>query len=146
MIITAIQRYLYVLVLMLPFEIRDLQYDSLKLSTVPQKIGVKGTKLMGMILLVVFFLLEFFKDETHQIKIIVLLILSILTAVFLLWSSKKQSIYYASFWVEALPVFWLVLMLFLTNVTVLLKLFLNLFSCLLYTLDLSILVQSLQYV
>ncbi|GAL61001.1 hypothetical protein JCM19300_3939 [Algibacter lectus] len=42
----------------------------------------------------------------------VLLILSILTAVFLLWSSKKQSIYYASFWVEALPVFWLVLMLF----------------------------------
>ncbi|WP_233268076.1 hypothetical protein [Algibacter sp. L3A6] len=111
-IITAIQRYLYVLVLMLPFEIRDLQYDSLKLSTVPQKIGIKGTKLMGMVLLVVFFLLEFFKDETHQIKIMVLLILSILTAVFLLWSSKKQSIYYASFWVEALPVFWLVLMLF----------------------------------
>lgn len=111
--ITALQRYLYVLVLMLPFEIRDLKYDSLKLSTVPQKIGVKGTKLMGIVLIVVFFLLEFFKDETHQIKILVLLVLSLITALFVLLSSKKQGTYYASFWVEALPVFWLALMLWL---------------------------------
>ncbi|WP_158847178.1 hypothetical protein [Algibacter sp. L1A34] len=110
-IITALQRYVYVLVLMLPFEIRDLQYDSLKLSTVPQKIGVKGTKLMGVILLFVFFVLEFFKDETHQIKILVLLMLSILTGVLVLLSSKKQNVYYASFWVEALPILWLILML-----------------------------------
>ena len=110
-IITALQRYVYVLVLMLPFEIRDLQYDSLKLSTVPQKIGVKGTKLMGVILLFAFFVLEFFKDETHQIKILVLLMLSILTGVLVLLSSKKQNVYYASFWVEALPILWLILML-----------------------------------
>jgi len=111
LIITALQRYVYVLVLMLPFEIRDLKYDSLKLSTVPQKIGVRGTKLMGVVLLIVFFLSEFFKNETHQIKILVLLLLSLITAMFVLMASKKQSVYYASFWVEALPIFWLVLML-----------------------------------
>jgi hypothetical protein len=113
LIITALQRYLYVLVLMLPFEIRDLKYDSLKLSTVPQKIGVKGTKFMGIALLLVFFLLEFFKDETHQIKILVLLVLSLVTALFVLKASKSQSVYYASFWVEALPICWLALMLWL---------------------------------
>lgn len=112
-ILTAGQRYMYILVLMLPFEIRDLKYDSLKLSTVPQKIGVKGTKFMGVLLLVLCFLLEFFKDETHQIKIMVLLIISIVTGVSVLLSSKKQSVYFASFWVEALPILWLALMLLL---------------------------------
>ena len=110
-IITAVQRYMYVLVLMLPFEVRDLQYDSLKLSTVPQRIGVKGTKIIGVMFLCVFFFLEFFKNETHQIKILIVFILTILTALFVLLSSKKQGVYYASFWVEALPILWLVLML-----------------------------------
>ena len=32
-VITGLQRFVFVIVLMLPFEIRDLQYDSLKLST-----------------------------------------------------------------------------------------------------------------
>ena len=58
-IISGIQRYVFIIVLMLPFEIRDLRYDSLKLSTVPQKIGVRQTKLIGVLLLVVFFFLEF---------------------------------------------------------------------------------------
>ena len=38
--ITFVQRFLFVFVLMLPFEIRDMKYDSLKLSTIPQQIGI----------------------------------------------------------------------------------------------------------
>ena len=49
---------------MLPFEIRDMQYDSLKLSTIPQRIGVMKTKIIGVFMLL-FFLLEFFKDEFY---------------------------------------------------------------------------------
>jgi len=45
-IITGFQRYIFVVVLMLPFEIRDLNYDNLKLGTIPQRIGVKKTKLL----------------------------------------------------------------------------------------------------
>jgi len=110
-VLTAVQRYMFVLVLMLPFEIRDLLFDSLKLSTVPQKIGVKRTKIMGMVLLVFFFLIEFFKDDTHQINVLVSLILIVVTGCFVCFSSKNQGKYYASFWVEAIPVFWLILML-----------------------------------
>ena len=43
-IITSVQRFLFVIVLMLPFEIRDLNYDSLKLATIPQKIGIKKNR------------------------------------------------------------------------------------------------------
>jgi len=112
-LLTAGQRYIYILVLMLPFEIRDLKFDSLKLSTIPQKIGVKGTKVMGVLLLILCFLLEFFKDDTHQIKLLVLFVLCMVTGGSVLLSSKKQNVYFASFWVEALPILWLVFMLLL---------------------------------
>ena len=110
-IITSIQRYVFVIVLMLPFEIRDLRYDSLKLSTVPQKIGVKQTKIIGSLLLVVFFFLELFKDETEINQIFVLLIVSIFTLLFLYFSKIEQGKYYSAFWVEGLPILWLLLLL-----------------------------------
>ena len=40
MLSDTFQRFLFVVVAILPFEIRDIQYDSLKLSTIPQQIGV----------------------------------------------------------------------------------------------------------
>ena len=36
-----------VFVLTLPFEIRDLQYDDSTLETLPQRVGVKKTKIIG---------------------------------------------------------------------------------------------------
>lgn len=111
--ISFFQRFLFVIVLMLPFEIRDLQYDNLKLSTIPQKIGVKQTKLIGTILLMVFFFLEFFKDEIRPSHLISLLIISFISMIFIVLSKKNQSKYYSAFWVEGLPMVWLVTILFL---------------------------------
>ncbi len=110
-VVLGIQRFLFVLVLMIPFEIRDLKYDNLTLSTLPQKLGVKKTKWLGVMLLVVFFLLEFLKDETHINSIIALLIITIITLVFVLFSKIEQNKYYCSFFVEGLPIVWLVLLL-----------------------------------
>ncbi len=107
--ITGIQRYIFIIVLMLPFEIRDLRYDSLKLSTVPQKIGVKQTKIIGSLLLVVFFFLELFKDEVPFI--IILLAIVVFTMLLLVFSKIEQGKYYSSFWVEGVPIFWLILVL-----------------------------------
>lgn len=111
-IITAIQRFAYVMVLMLPFEIRDLRYDSLKLSTVPQKIGEQQTKILGMVLLGLVFFLEFLKDETSLRFIVLLLVVLIVTGLFLVFAKKEQGKYYSAFWVEGLSVFWLALLLF----------------------------------
>ncbi|MFI1745317.1 hypothetical protein [Thalassobellus sediminis] len=110
-IITGLQRYVFVIVLMFPFEIRDLRYDSLKLSTVPQKIGVKQTKIIGVVLLVIFFFLEFLKDEITFGKILALLTIAILTLLLLVYSKVEQGKYYSAFWVEGLPVLWLLLLL-----------------------------------
>lgn len=110
-VVTAIQRFLLIIVLMLPFEIRDLRYDSLKLSTVPQKIGLKQTKLMGVILLFIIFFLEFFKDKIDVVSISILFIISGIILLFLVFSKIEQGKYYSAFWVEGVPVFWLLLLL-----------------------------------
>ena len=113
-VVTCFQRFFYIIVLMLPFEIRDLNYDSLKLGTIPQRIGVKRTKIIGIFLLILFFFLEYFKNEIDTKSLTILLIITFVTALFLAFSNKNQSKYYSAFWVESLPIFWLVLFLMLS--------------------------------
>ena len=110
-ILSAIQRFLLVMVLMLPFEIRDMQYDSIKLSTIPQQIGERRTKIIGVLLLIVFTFLEFFKDELSSIRISILLVITCITLLMLVFSKKNQSEFYSSFWVESIPIIWLLLLL-----------------------------------
>ena len=103
---------MFVMVLMFPFEIRDMRFDDLKLSTIPQQIGIKKTKMIGFLLLFGFFFLEYFKDEINTKGIIILIILTLITLLFLVFSEEKRTKYYSSFWVEGLPIIWLLLMLF----------------------------------
>lgn len=110
-VISFVQRGLYVIVLMLPFEIRDLKYDNLKLATVPQKIGVRNTKLLGSALLLLFVLCEMLKSNTYLEQVIITAVLSFITLLLLLLASKNQSNYYSAFWVEGLPILWLLLLL-----------------------------------
>lgn len=107
--LTSIQRFLLVMLLMLPFEIRDLKYDSLKLATIPQKIGIKNTKIMGVLVGMVFLILEFLKDELSQKLMVLTLTVTLITLLFIVFADKKRSDYYSSFWVESVPIVWLVL-------------------------------------
>ncbi|SFI74007.1 UbiA prenyltransferase family protein [Olleya namhaensis] len=110
-IVSVLQVFIFVIALMLPFEIIDLRYDSLKLATIPQKIGVKRTKLLGLVLLLIFYLSEFFKDTIQTDYLITQLIVCLVLGIFILFANQNRTKYYTSFWLEALPVFWLVLML-----------------------------------
>ncbi|WP_299250975.1 hypothetical protein [uncultured Lacinutrix sp.] len=110
--ITAFQRFVFVVVLMLPFEIRDLKFDSLKLATIPQKIGVKYTKIIGFFLLLLLFASEFFKDELSYESLVKTLIIVLITLCFVFFTNKKRNRYYSSFWVESIPIIWLLIILF----------------------------------
>lgn len=108
-LVTGFQRFIFVILLMLPFEIRDLKFDSLKLSTIPQKIGIRNTKLIGVFMTLTLFLLEFFKDVTSIDNFFILTIVLVLTVLFLVFAQKNQNKYYSSFWVEGIPIMWLIL-------------------------------------
>ncbi len=104
-IFLAIQRFLIVTVLILPFDIRDVKYDSLSLQTIPKKIGVRKTKRLGLGLIIISLIIEYFLEQHNQSKSSFLLFL-FLVIIFLMRSKKEQTKYYSSFWVEALPIFW----------------------------------------
>jgi len=108
--ILLFQRLVFVVVLILPFEIRDLSVDDKNLGTLPQGIGVRNTKFYGILLLMVFFFLEFFKDELFEANLIVIPIVFLITMLFLVLSKENQSNYYSSFFVEGIPIIWFALL------------------------------------
>ena len=113
-ILTGIQRFVFIIALMLPFEIRDLQYDNLKLGTIPQRIGIKNTKVMGLLLLICFLALEFFKENLALNFKLVSIVIVLVTMLFVLFSTKEQGKYYSSFFVEGIAVLWLLVLVFVS--------------------------------
>lgn len=105
-----IQRFLFVLVLTLPFDIRDFKFDKKELQTIPQLIGVERTKKLGFILLALTLLIEFFITPSSNFKSVFLIVFVVLL-ILLQRASIHQKKYYASFWVEAIPIFWWILLL-----------------------------------
>jgi len=101
------QRFLFVFVLTLPFDIRDVTYDSATLKTLPVWLGIKNVKVLGLIVLGLFLFVEIaiLKPANQEVEIFIALCLGVL----LLRSSTKKSQYYYAFWVEGIPIFWLVL-------------------------------------
>ncbi|MFV8327451.1 hypothetical protein [Flavobacterium sp. ZS1P14] len=109
----CMQRFILIFVLVLVFEIIDLANDDPHLQTVPQQIGVKRTKILGSLLLIPFYFLEFLKSNFDENQLIVNLVLVIMISLFLLFANEKRSKYYTSFWVESIPiVWWLMVLLF----------------------------------
>lgn len=119
LIVTAIQRFILVFVLILIFEIIDLAKDDPHLKTVPQQIGVRGTKNLGYFLLLFFCGLEVFTvnidNRVQYLPLLLRLIVAIITALFLAFANEKRSKYYTSFWAESIPIVWWLLLLFLLN-------------------------------
>lgn len=100
------QRFLFVMVWMLPFEIRDLQYDDPELRTIPQRIGIRNTKTFGIIILALFMMVIGLKDDIQLNAEIVKASIAILLLVLLEVTREDQPKYYASFVVDALPLLW----------------------------------------
>jgi hypothetical protein len=107
--ITLMQRFMFITSLMIPFEIYDSQFDQQTLNTIPQRFGIRNSKLFGMLLIIPFILLEFFKENVSFAVIPI----GVITVLAIHFTSLKRSNYYTSFWVESIPIFWLLLLLFL---------------------------------
>ncbi|RRQ49349.1 hypothetical protein DZC72_01615 [Maribacter algicola] len=104
--VETIQRFFFVLALLVPFEIRDLAYDDPGLRTLPQRFGVLWTKKIGVIFVLLFYVLTFLKDDVQEVEIIVKTVLFLGLAVLMFSFGKDQRKYFASFWVEGIPIAW----------------------------------------
>ncbi len=111
-IITFIQRFLFIVSITIPFDIRDLNFDNKNLKTLPQVIGIQKSKVVGLFFLMLFLGLEFLKNSTeanYRINFIIALI----SLFFLLKATQDQNKYYSAFFVESIPMIWLLLLVFI---------------------------------
>lgn len=104
--VEAAQRFVLVLILMVPFEIRDLAYDKLTLRTIPQRYGVNKTKIFGGFATILFFSLTFLKDDIQPLELISKGILFLILGALMYKTSRNQAKYFSSFWVEGIPILW----------------------------------------
>ena len=103
--IVFIQRFLFVIFITVPFDIRDLDYDASKLKTLPQQLGVKKTKIVSTLLIILFVLLELIKSTDEQ-SLISKISIAFLSFLFVIKATKNQSKYYSTLFVESLPITW----------------------------------------
>lgn len=115
LILEFIQRFILVLVWILPFEIRDLKYDLEQLGTLPQRIGVTRTKIVGLALLVTVILLEFFKSRISFPVLAAFVVMGFMSGLLVLLSKENQNRYFTSFWVESIPILWLLVLVVLRS-------------------------------
>jgi hypothetical protein len=107
--IVFIQRFFIIMALIIPFDIRDMQVDSTSLKTLPQLIGIKLSKKVGVFFLIVFLLLSYINNASFNQVFIIELTVSIISFLLIVGGKKNQTKYYTSFWVEAVPIFWFLL-------------------------------------
>jgi hypothetical protein len=106
----CLRRFIFIFILILIFEIIDLQFDDPHLQTVPQQIGVKKTKILGYALLFVFGGLEFIICNVNFSSSALQLLLIFVIGIFLTFANEKRSKYYTLFWVESVPILWWLLL------------------------------------
>lgn len=108
--IEFIQRFALLAALVIPFDIRDYEIDSSDMSSLPQRLGVEQAKKVGILLMLVFFIMIFFKINLSSVEILSELMIFIIGILFIYNTKTKQSIYYTSFWIESIPFFWLLIL------------------------------------
>lgn len=106
--VETFQRFILVIVLTLPFDLRDLRVDYGEIKTIPQLIGIKQTKFVSGVLCFLIIISEIiFSYKTLFTSItlaVVTTLLFLITAILNLFQSK----YLSSFWVEGIPIAWLI--------------------------------------
>ena len=110
-----IKRFVLISAFMIPVEIYDSQHDDKAMNTLPQKFGIETAKKFGYLMLLLFVVLDVvnfnFNGNVKIQYLFIDILIAVVTAVAIYFSSTKRNEYYTSFWVESIPILWWVLLL-----------------------------------
>ncbi|MCC9041678.1 hypothetical protein LNQ81_03035 [Myroides sp. M-43] len=118
-VVKFIQRFILVFILIGIFEVVDLQYDDKYLKTLPQMLGIANTKWLLGLLLIPFYVIEFFKVGYQPIQAWNNLLIVSLTLFFIVYASPKRTKFFTLFWVESVPIIWWLIVVIQGNASIL---------------------------
>lgn len=102
----SLQYFLWICVLILPFDIKDKSSEESYLQTLPTVLGIKKTKIIGTIIIGIFILLAFYHSSIYLLRIQI--VTAEITLLSLLFAKEKQSSFYSGFLVESIPIFYFI--------------------------------------
>lgn len=108
--VTAIQRFILIVVLLFIFEIIDLAWDDPHLKTVPQQIGIVRTKWLGLILMLMLLGLDLLKTHSRDEIFWCNVAFGIAVVGCLFFANERRGKYYTMLFVESLTVAWWLLL------------------------------------
>lgn len=107
-----LQRFLLVLAITIPFDIRDASFDLPELATLPQIVGIERSKIIAVVALVAVLAISWYLMDNDTIYFKIDLLMVVLGTLMILFTTENRSRYYTAFWIEAIPVLWYLLYLF----------------------------------
>lgn len=108
LLLLLVQRFFLLSSLLIPFEIWDSSADPTQLHTLPQRLGIPKTKMLGYGLLIPFLILMVWQPNGHFAS----LVIALLSALSIYFTTVKSSMYFTSFWVESVPIVWWLILVF----------------------------------
>lgn len=108
--------FLCVLALMVPFEIRDMMVDAPGLQTLPQLLGVRNVRRLAALMALTMAILVISNPLMEAPAKWSATGIALLITGFGYGARPHQSYWYAAFWVESVPLLWLLLYLLLLQV------------------------------
>jgi len=119
LIALMIERFLFLLAITLPFDIRDQHFDQREsVMTIPHLIGTKSAKTLAILLLVLMCGSAFLRMDGFSFhQFLPLVISSLMTTFFIIQTHSKQSPYFYTGWIDGMMVLqFLLVLIFYYNI------------------------------
>lgn len=111
--IGLLRRFIFIIALTIPFDIRDYEVDKDIIYTIPHKIGINKSKIFGILLIIVNIIVIMAFEDISKNSLIEIFVM-IITAIMIYYSDIVKSKYYVTFWIESIPICWLIILLVLS--------------------------------
>ena len=107
-ILHVFSRFLFILLITIPFDIRDIKYDTKNIVTIPTLIGSSKSILISILLLVVLENITIYQFIHYNLSLNFLIAITsfcVFCGFLIMKSNKNQDDFYFSFWIESLSIF-----------------------------------------
>tara|TARA_B110000495_G_scaffold79053_1_gene67828 strand:+ start:109 stop:921 length:813 start_codon:yes stop_codon:yes gene_type:complete len=102
-----IARFLFIFAITIPFDIRDLKYDTQNLRTIPLFFGALKSRFIAVFVLLicaVITIFQYFENALIFSNLLALILLYFLSSIFIVKSDESRGEMYFSFWGESLSI------------------------------------------
>ena len=102
-------RFIFVFIITIPFDLRDLKYDKKNIKTIPTLLGVQKSKFLVFFLLIIMLIVSLLMYQYKYLSLNLLIgngMTCVLTSILVLIINEKREDLFFSLWIESLSIFY----------------------------------------